>query len=445
MIPPLQREAPVASAESTPQWSLAARIGFRFAFSYFILYLGPGAVGALGIRDRIIHTPYRDVWVAFWHNVVPWVGANVLHLKGDFREIPNGSGDELYDYILVFCIVILALASTAIWSWLDRKRPNYERMHAWLRLLMRLSVVAPMVGYGVNKLFRAQFAEPPLVRYIDPLGQASPMGLLWTFMGLSRAYSIFGGIGEVAAGLLVLVPRFVTLGSLLMIGVMSNVLMLNMGYDVPRKIYSIHLILIGVFLLLPDVRRLLNMFILNRPVDPAREAPLFKNKRWNFGALIFQLGYGLLALITASHQARLDEVKAATHLPPVWRGVWAVDDFVLDNVSHPPLETDKERWRYVVFDTPDLLSIQYMDESLQQYYQRLDQEQNTLKFSVLGRTDWKATLSLDRSQPDRITMTGGVDGRPLTVRLRKLDMSDPNKFLLINRGFHWVNQVPFRR
>jgi uncharacterized membrane protein YphA (DoxX/SURF4 family) len=445
MIPQLQRDTPVASSAGTTQWSLAERIGFRFVFSYFILYLGPGAIGALGLRDRIISTPYRAMWTAIWHSAVPWVGENILHLKGDFREIPNGSGDELYDYVLVLCVFVLAVVVTAVWSWLDRRRPQYERLNAWLRLLMRLSVAAPMIGYGVNKLFWAQFPEPPLVRLIDPLGQTSPMGFLWTFMGYSRAYSFFGGVGETLAGVLILVPQFTALASLITIGVMSNVFMLNMCYDVPRKIYSIHILLICSFLLLPELRRLANVFVLNRTAEPARQTPLFANKQWNRAALLFQIGYGVLALCTASYQAQADQVRYATHLSPNVRGIWYVDDFMLDNVPHPPLLTDKERWKHVVLDTPNLLNVQMMDETLQQYGLSLDEQQNRLRFADLGAQRWKGDFTIDHSQPDQMTLTGEIDGRPMVVRLHRLDIHDPNKFLLINRGFHWVNQFTYRR
>ena len=445
MIPQLQRDTPVASTPSTTQWSLATRIGFRFVFSYFMLYLGPGAVGALGYEQHIIHTPYRDFWVAIWHQVVPWVGANILHLQGDFREVSNGSGDELYDYVLVFCILVTAAVATAVWSWLDRRRPNYERLHAWLRVLMRLSVAAPMLGYGIKKLMPAQFPEPPLVRLIDPLGQISPMGLLWTFMGYSPAYSFFGGLGETAGGLLILIPQFTTLASLISIGVMSNVLMLNLCYDVPRKIYSIHIILICMFLLLPQLRRLANMFVLNRPVEPEREVALFADKQWNRLAFWFQIAFGALAIVTCSWQSRIDAVTLNTHLGPEVRGIWNVDDFVLDNVSHPPLLTDTERWQHLVLDTPAVINLQMMDNTLQQYRLNLDQQQNKLMFANWGSQRWKGDFRLDHSQPDLITLTGQLDDRPLTVRLRRMNPSDPNKFLLVNRGFHWVNPVPFRR
>lgn len=444
MIPQLQRDTPVASTPRTTQWSLATRIGFRFVFSYFLLYLGPGAVGSIGPPNRTFNTPYRDFWVAIWHQVVPWVGG-LLHLQGDFREIQNGSGDELYDYILVLCVLVVAAVVTVVWSWLDRKRPNYERLYAWLRILMRLAVAMPMIGYGVAKLFWAQFPEPPLVRLIDPMGQTSPMGFLWAFMGYSRAYSFFGGLGETLGGVLILVPQFTTLACLVTVGVMSNVLMLNMCYDVPRKIYSIHIIVICTLLLLPQLRRLANMFLLNRPVEPEREVPLFTNQQWNRLAVVFQIAFGLIALAFASYQARLDAIANNTHLGPAVRGIWYVDDFVLDNASHPPLLTDKERWQHLVLDTPTMITLQLMDNSLQQYRLSLDEQQNKLRFADWPSQRWKGDFHLDHSQPDLITLTGQLDYRPLTVHLRRLDPADPTKFLLVNRGFHWVNQWALRR
>src|ERR1039458_10512050 len=70
-----------------------------------------------------------------------------------------------------------------------------------------------------------------------------------------------------------------TLAILLTFGVMSNVLMLNFCYDVPRKIYSTHLVLMALFLLLPDVRRLIDFFIRNRRTEPSPAIPLLKDEQ----------------------------------------------------------------------------------------------------------------------------------------------------------------------
>jgi hypothetical protein len=119
MIPQLQRNTRFRLRKAAPQWSLATRIAFRFGFSYFLLYVYPRSVGSLGAFVKY-NNPLRDLW----HAVVPWVGAHVLHLSGDFTEVANGSGDQLYDYVLLFCIAVTALIATAIWSWLDRKAPK---------------------------------------------------------------------------------------------------------------------------------------------------------------------------------------------------------------------------------------------------------------------------------------------------------------------------------
>src|SRR5580700_3963195 len=132
MIPQVQREATATTSGQDVSWSLAERIGFRFVFSYVLLYLSPGAVGALG-ADLQLTTPYRQMWQSIWHAVVPWFGTQVLHLNGDFSEINNGSGDQLYYYVLLICIVILAVVVTAVWSLLDRRRKDYRTLYQWLR------------------------------------------------------------------------------------------------------------------------------------------------------------------------------------------------------------------------------------------------------------------------------------------------------------------------
>ena len=94
-MPQLQSETPVAEVAVPKQWSLATRIGFRFVFAYFLLYVSPGSVGAL--------SPYhpaneldRNILVWVWHKIVPWVGVNVLHLSSsELAEAPNGNGDGL--------------------------------------------------------------------------------------------------------------------------------------------------------------------------------------------------------------------------------------------------------------------------------------------------------------------------------------------------------------
>jgi uncharacterized membrane protein YphA (DoxX/SURF4 family) len=434
MIPQLQREAPVAPPDSVAHWSLATRLAFRFLFAYFIFYIYPRPVGSLGSGVKYSN-PVRDMW----HAVVPWVGANILHISGNFTEVANGSGDQLYDYVQLVCIAMTAAIVTVIWSWMDRKRPNYTTLYQWLRLFMRMTVAVAMISYGANKLFRMQFPEPGLPRLVDTFGQSSPMGLLWSFMGMSRAYSFFGGVGEMLGGLLLLVPRFTVIGSLVTLGVMSNVLMLNLAYDVPRKIYSIHLVLCCLFLLLPDFWKLMDFFLLNRKVKLTSPISFFKDKQLNYGVVILQLLIGIAAIIVFSNQAYKDAVKAATYQKPPLHGIWTVEEFSIDDSLRPPLTTDNERWRRVIFDTPSWMTVQSMDDSLKNYYLQIDDDKKTFTLWDVDHPHWKGVLVFADPESDHMTMQGNLGARSLSVKLNRVNLSDPSKFLLTNRGFHWIN------
>jgi uncharacterized membrane protein YphA (DoxX/SURF4 family) len=418
-------------------WSLATRIAFRFAFSYFLLYMFPGPLGALGAD-----MPNNDAYRRMWHAIVPWVGEHILGLRGDMTEVANGSGDQLYDYILLLCLVVVAAVATAVWSWLDRKRTNYDQLYQWLRVFVRMILAVAMISYGANKLIRMQFPEPPLYRYVDYYGNSSPMGLLWTFMGMPPAYSLFGGIAETLGGLLLVVPAFTTLGALVTFAVMSNVLMLNFCYDVPRKIYASHLVLMSLFLLLPDVRRLIDFFLLNRKTEPAPVVPLLRDKQLDRWALLFQLGIGVVALVYCLHTAQVNALKFTTYVPPSLRGIWSADEFMVDGALQPALLSNTNRWQRVIFDTPEILYIQGMDSQIRTLSLQLDAARRTFTLTNSADPTWKATFTYEDPGANRLVLDGDFGGHHVNANLSRMDLS---QFLLLNRGFHMVNQTQVKR
>jgi hypothetical protein len=52
------------------------------------------------------------------------------------------------------------------------------------------------------------------------------------------------------------------------------------------------------------------------------------------------------------------------------------------------------------------------------------------------------TFRYTRTGPDQLALEGAVDAATLSVRLERLD---GNNMLLLNRGFHWINEEPFSR
>ena len=108
---------------------------------------------------------------------------------------------------------------------------------------------------------------------MSPIGDLQRALLFWHTMGYSYAYASFTGLGEIVGGLLLLWRRTVTLGGLLLIAVMSNVVVFNWFYSVGVQWPAMHFLAMAVFLAVPETRRLLDLYVLNRPVSAAPREP----------------------------------------------------------------------------------------------------------------------------------------------------------------------------
>jgi uncharacterized membrane protein YphA (DoxX/SURF4 family) len=225
---------------------------------------------------------FREDWAI-------WLGLNVFRLESVPALTNTDSGDTMIAYIIFFFVLGTALLVMLIWSVLDFRRANYERLHGFLRLFVRYMLASAMFGYGFTKVFNTQFSMYSLSVFNTTYAETSPMGLLWRFMSFSLEYSTFAGILEVVAGLLLLFRQTTTLGALLTAAVMTNVVMLNFCYDVPVKLGSSQLLFSSIFLLIPEIPRLWQFFILNRAASPRLEPMLFVSRWAKNAALAAQI------------------------------------------------------------------------------------------------------------------------------------------------------------
>ena len=430
----LRTSVPAPPAPHTT-WHLSSRILFRFAFSYLLLYCFPFPLGTIPYTDWPAEK-YQDMWKL----LVPWVGRHVLHLGRDITVFTNGSGDTTYDWVLTLCYIVMAIMATAVWSALDRKQLSYESLLKWTRLYVRFVLAAAMISYGAYKVIPSQFPQPALSRLVESYGDSSPMGLLWTFMGASPAYTRFAGAAELLAGILLVIPGLTALGSLVTVAVMTNVFLLNMCYDTPVKLYSFHLLSMAGFLLVPDLRRLANLFVFHRTARLSKDAALFQRRRLNQAAVVVQLLFGVLLLGISLYESwqQFNEVGAK----PSHYGMWSVDEFSVDGQMRPPLITDASRWRRVFFEYENFWAMQPMEGPRRNFRLKLDSAKKALTLSRYDDPKWNSVLVFDDSQPNAMILTGQFDGHQVVARLRKVDDS---AFLLRSRGFHWINEFPFNR
>jgi hypothetical protein len=419
---------------SVPRWTLATRLGFRFVFAYFVLYIIPFPVDSLPFTTTLVQK-YNDLWQA----IVPWVGKHLLRLSYDITVFTNGSGDTTYNYVQVLCFLMLAMLAAAIWSVLDRRRLNYERLYLGLRLYVRFSLASAMIGYGAFKVIPLQMPAPFFTRLIEPYGDSSPMGLLWTFIGASKGFQIFTGCAEMLGGVLLILPRTTLLGALVCLADTTMIFILNMCYDVPVKLYSFHLLLMSVFLVAQDLRRLADLFLFNRGVEAGVLPQFFQRQRLNQSALALQIVFGLYLIGFSFYQA-YQQLNVRVK-PPLY-GIWMVDEFSVDGQARPPLLTDASRWQRVIMQFPGALTVQPMSGPNQSFVLDLNLEGKTLSLGKRNDPDWKASFTFEELDTGQLALQGELEGHKTSVKLARFDES---KFLLTNRGFHWIQEFPFNR
>jgi uncharacterized membrane protein YphA (DoxX/SURF4 family) len=420
------------------RWNLAQRIGFRFVFSYAVLYFLTDWVAGLIPFHEVLIGKYNAVWQV----VIVWLDRHVLHTGYDFALLDQEGGisNTAFGTILFLCYVALAAFAAALWSVLDRKRAHYQRLYQWFRFLLRFSLALAMIHYGTLKVIPSQMiAPPPPFLLTQRVGDLTPMRLLWLFMGASPAYESFTGLAELLGGILLLLPRTTLLGALICFADMTTVFVLNMSYDVHVKLFSFHLLFMSALLIAPDLRRLADLFIFNRRVEPAEELPLFARKGWNRAPQIFLLLYGLYRAGMGLHTAHQRYAQFHPPEPPLY-GVWSVEEFVVDGKTVPPF-TEPQSWRWAMFSKPGKLTVERMIGSLQAYALDLDMKGKTMVLADYkegdheGKDDlgWRADFSfaeIAEPESDVLLLDGRMDGRSMRVKLRKMPLND--------QRFHWI-------
>lgn len=417
--------------ENPAAWPLWKRVGFRFAFLYWGLYILPAA-GQVSLFDAIPWgNSLLDDWIGWpLAQLSQWVALHIFHLTGDGAHWhPTGSGDTAMNYVLIATIFVLALLGAALWTAIDepRHRREYHTAYAWLRLAMRMTLALTLLGYGFAKVFPGQFGlKPSLGELSETYGESSPMHILWFFMTVSRPYTIFGGFGEVIPGVLLLFRRTSTLGLLGSVAVMANVVALNFCYDVPVKLYSTHLLLMSLFLLLPDMKPMWTFFVRRRPVELTGVwLPVWERKPLRIGAHILQ---GLFVAACAWSFIGGGYISRNTGGPesPI-RGVWAVDSATATPFDSKTLIADNTR--YVILAHPD---------GKREYAPiKYDPARHEVRFAKYQK---ETALTWTFTDPRTLKLEGKWMGGPMALTLHRVD---PEAYPLVARGFHWVQENPY--
>jgi hypothetical protein len=311
-----------------------------------------------------------------------------------------------------------------------------------MAVYVRYYLAYQMLGYGFAKVIKTQFPMPGITRLAQPLGDFTPMGLAWTFMGYSKAYNMFTGLGEVIGGLLILFRRTVLAGTLLLVVVMGNIVALNFCYDIPVKIFSSLLLLMALWVAWPYRTRMYQFFIKNCDVLPH---PFYNVvlKKWQqvtlrvVKFLIIAWAFGYNFYENYSYYAEYGDDTPRQE----FEGIYDVQYFVRNSDTILPLTTDTTRWRKLHVNGYGGAIIQLMNDSMRRFRVAKDSKEKKWVFTNSADTNYKFTLHYIKQDSTNYLFGGPVGKDNLMVKIRKL----PENYQLLRRGFHWINEYPYNR
>ncbi|MBW4040207.1 MAG: hypothetical protein HIU91_15355, partial [Acidobacteria bacterium] len=436
LVPPAPAVIPVPPSAA---WPPATRLAFRFAFCYFLLYaLCCGNATIWEIIPKV--GAYITNWLSwtFFHSA-QWLGQHLFHLTGVGAKLHGtGSGDTILNWIAVAVMLAVALLATLIWTALDelrspaRRSLAYPRLFFWFRLTLRLTLGVAMLGYGLAKLFPLQMAPPSLAVLNEPLGNTSPMTMLWTLIGLNPIYEMICGAAEVTAGILILFRRTSLLGTLLTAFLTTNIVLYNFCFDVPVKLYAAHLLLMSLVLLAPQARSLFNFFVLHRPSVPIDG---WTRPAWRYGlrletlcviaVLLFALVPEVIGLGGAySHQ------RAAMRHPAPLTGIWQ-----LNATTKPFLTGDGAPMSAIIFEPSGRAMFRSSDGVLWRGGSRIDDKKHTVQLFCLGHDGPPPVYAIAQPDPSHLILTPtGKDAKTNgTLTLARVPL--PSHYPLLDRGF----------
>ncbi|MEZ4446911.1 MAG: hypothetical protein R3B72_47970 [Polyangiaceae bacterium] len=407
------------------RWGPVRRLGERF----FAVYLGVHLVALV--------LPAIPVLADLQGSLVLVVSRVLFGPGVPDGSQPSGSGDRAVDWAAFVLALGVAALLTAAWLVLRPRRGRFdERFVDLVRLFTRLYLALALFGYGAVKVLKSQFPAPSPAWLDQALGDSSPMRLLWAFMGASTSYTVFTGLVECLAGALLLARPTRLLGALLTVAVMTNVLLLNLSYDVGVKLGSSHYLLAAAFVAWPDRARLTALL-----VPPASDPwPTGLGRRVGQGLLgLVVVGWlGLTASTAWTNYHRWGDGKP--HHP--LEGRYDVERFVRDR-EEIPSGGSPTRWQRVIVLNGFVL-LKSADARVAVRSLSFDDDQLQIGALAEGvaidaEPQARHRFDLERAPDGKLTLRGNWAGHMLVVTLA------PHPSRLEARGFHWVTEQPYNR
>jgi hypothetical protein len=319
---------------------------------------------------------------------------------------------------------MLTCLACVLWTILDKKRSNYNKLLYWFSLGVIVMLSCITFAYGIIKLFPVQMISPSFIDLYKPVGDLSPFDLLWTTFGYGKPYQVFTGFFELSGGVLILFKPTRVTGLLIIAVVMLNVIILNYTYQVGVFTLSFYILLLDLFLLAPYAKQLAYFFLTKQAVKLSQnEYSPRKNLKTRLPKIIAILFIAYSFISNTRFAYNLYEKRERANQS---RKYSLVTNHIVNNDTLRFIENDTTCWRIWSereIDGKRFVTIATMKPGVAETYMV---EQDTLKhYLTLHPFNQKNIASLNFSYTDMNNnnwcLEGMIKQKNIKVELRKIN------------------------
>lgn len=386
----------------TVAWTTWQKLAFRLLFTVGGGILILSVYGNLALS--VVFHPLLQVLAD--------LGSVVVRGEGVHLDI-DGAADSLAAWCYHLGWILVALLITAVWTVLDRHRTDYRRLAALLHVFARFGLAISMLVYGLAKLVPAQMAYMTLPGYqIQLVGDVSLMNVLWGFMGASDPYTVAAGAIEFASGVLLLWRRTWLLGALLAIFAMGQVFLLNLCYDVPVKLVSGQLLIVAIAITAPYWRPLTRVVLRGETPQPVPQ-----RLRRTGTVVKFVIAAAVVVLTVTGGVITLREIH---HRRSDVDGIWTATSFTIDGRMATLDQVGPAPWTNVAITDRDGDYTSFVTQVPAGYVTVYDYQRHDDRLELKRTdTDTAIVLTVRQDGPDRLVLTGSVDGKVIEGHYRR--------------------------
>lgn len=334
--------------EPARPWKEYEKFLFRIAFVFFLLLSFPNSWQwyAEVAHFNWLRLNYRDVY-------------DIARFDSGVAVSRTFLGSTLIGYATWLWTLTIATAAGLIWTAVVKRRKTerdeYNTLYYWLRVIVRYRAGIGIIGFGFTKLFPVQMPYPSLGVLNTNFGDFTAQKIFWLSVGIVPWYQVFAGIVECLAGAMLFFRRTTTIGAILLMGALGDIVYVNLAYDGGVHVYASYFVLLAAFLLLKDIPGLYRLLITQRtaaPLDvyPSLKAPWQRYGRWLLkGGAFFLFIFVLFYLQYVNF--RYDPYKQpAVAGVKTLRGNYIVSEFRINNRLLPYNPLDSVRWQDATFE-----------------------------------------------------------------------------------------------